>query len=571
MKNKSIIFPIVFIIALFGVLFLLRPGSDTTIETVPDENEHSDIIAEDEEEDKWPSIVENLLEMIEKQENVDKEILLELGSNAYDFYDPLIIVDPYGVSPLTALVIFTSDEPLKISVHIAGKTELANVDFVFDEFNREHMIPIYGLYPGESNNVEINAMRADGIYHNNTLIIKTDPLPAELDKNIIITDLVQHDKYQEGLNFTFWQKSAFDVNGEYRWFLNQFNLLEATVYNNGNIILAEGAYLQGNLILYEINQLGKILRVYYSPYGAHHDITLMNNGNLLVTGSYGETIEDFIYEINIENGEIENTLDLKEILQRTRLEGFPSQNGYPDITTVDWFHQNSIVFDNGSIIISGRHQSSVVKLSWPEGKIEWILSDHIGWNPMFEKYLLSPIGYGFEWSYGQHAPVILPDFDNNPDTIDILLFDNGNGRITFDKELYRAILNNEIVAPEQYSRMVHYRINEKTNTVQQIWEFGKELGERYYSNWRGDAHLLNNGNRLGTFDRYNLDVGSINNNYIEVNAAGEIIWEAYATSDDEIGTYGGYRVSRLPLYTGKANDLGIGIPAKVLIPEDKLQ
>jgi arylsulfate sulfotransferase len=177
----------------------------------------------------------------------------------------------------------------------------------------------------------------------------------------------------------------------------------------------------------------------------------------------------------------------------------------------------------------------------------------------------------FEWQYGQHAPFILPDFDNDPDTIDILLFDNGDYRFAFDKELQRAIANNEIVAPELYSRMVHYRINEREMTIEQIWQFGKELGEPYYSRWCGNARLLENGNRLGTFDRLSVTHWNIlNTNFIEVDSQGNIVWEAYATSSDTLGSFFAYRMERLPLYTAAANNLRIGVPARNFIPEDKI-
>jgi arylsulfate sulfotransferase len=191
-----------------------------------------------------------------------------------------------------------------------------------------------------------------------------------------------------------------------------------------------------------------------------------------------------------------NTLDLRTVLQRSRYTGFLPEE-HPD-----WLHLNTITWVEGTndIPISSRHQSVVARISWPEGKIKWLLGIHDRWLPMFQKYLLTPTGANFEWQFNQHAPEILPDQDNNPDTMDILLFDNGNQRYDFDAELQRQIAAHEIVPPELYSRMVQFRVDEKNMTVSQIWEFGKELGSEVYSPARGDANLLPNGNRLGAFD-----------------------------------------------------------------------
>ena len=552
----------------FGLLYLTRPATvmDTgePPESLITEQERNNGTGGDTEERVL--LISDMLAEIERQNQIEEMLLTELNSGIYDFNNPLVVVNPYGMSPLTALVLFTSSEPMNISVHIPGKSELADIDFTFEGYNTVHEIPIYGLYPDELNTIELIAITQGGGSEYVTLDITTDPLPPELEKNIILADLVQPDKYQPGFNYSFVQKCAFDVNGDYRWFFNDFGLLQACLYNyNGNTIFSKGSYHEGDVLLFEANALGKIISVYYSQYGVHHDISDIDNKNLLVTGSHGDTVEDFIYEIDVESGEIVNVLDLKYSLQRTRT------SGHSDYNTVDWFHNNAIIYDNESIIISGARQSAVIKLSWPEGVIEWILSAPVGWDPIFSKYLLTPINGNFEWSYAQHSPEILPNFDNSTDTVDILLFDNGISRFSNDRELQRAISNNEVANPELYSRMVHYRINEGTKTVEQIWQFGEELGETFFSHSRGDANLLGNGNRLGTFDRFHQGTGdNYNTSFIEVDPSGNIVWDVYCSTLDAASSFNAYRCERLPLYTEAANDLQIGVPARVLIPEELL-
>ena len=515
------------------------------------------------------TLIADMLAVVSRQAAIEEMLLAELDSGFYSFEEPFVVVDPYGKSPLSALVLFLTDEPMRICVHVPGRTRLADVDFTFDGYNTRHKIPVFGLYAGTLNVVRLTGTTRnitgaeDAVSRTVYIELRTDPLPPELSGDIILTDLVQPENYQPGFNFTFGHKTAFDVNGDYRWFYNDFWLRGFAMYDyNGHMIFAKGAYHEGDVLLIEVNMLGKILSVFYSPFGMHHDVTSRNGGNLIVNGSHGDTVEDFIYEIDVESGEIVNTLDLKRVLQRTRIEGFPI------FDTVDWFHHNATVYYDGYIIISGRRQSTVAKLSWPDGALRWILSDPVGWNQMFHQYLLTPVGENFLWSYGQHAPVILPDFDNNPDTVDILLFDNGNGRFDHDRELRRKIANNEIAEPELFSRMVHYRINEREMTVEQIWQFGEELGETYFSEGWGNAVLLENGNRLGTFDRYIAAYGgNFNANIVEVDALGNIVWEAFGTSADSVGSFHVYRTLRLPLYKPVANDLQIGVPARVFIPD----
>jgi len=506
-----------------------------------------------------------------KQARVDDMLLAELDSGAYSFEEPLAIVDPYGTSPLAALVLFTSGEPLNISVHVPGTTAAADVDFTFDGYNTSHMIPVYGLYPDKLNRVKLTAKTQSGGEKEIFLELQTEPLGLDLADHVIQTDIAQPDKVQPGFNFTFARKTAFDVNGDYRWYYNDFLAMQATLYNyNGNIVCSKGDW-HGDCILFEINSLGKVLSAYVSPYGAHHDITATGDENLLVTGSQGKYIEDFLYEFDVKNGMIVNKLDFRPLLQRTRTVNWPIY------LVKDWLHINSVVYDRGSIIISAKTQSAVVKLSWPEGEIEWLLADPADWNPNFRPYLLTPVGEGFEWPYCQHSPEILPDFDNNPDTLDILLFDNGNTR--YNEKFQWALdnkwtlFNKKVEVPERYSRLVHYRINEKEKTIEQIRQFGKELGASYYSDFCGDANLLANGNWLGSFEREFTDIGDaavygdFSATAIEVDPSGGTVWTAFCENDSPNVFYT-YRLERHPMYNAAANDLRVGVHTNVLVLQE---
>ena len=76
----------------------------------------------------------------------------------------------------------------------------------------------------------------------------------------------------------------------------------------------------------------------------------------------------------------------------------------------------------------------------------------------------------------------ITDSDNNPDTIDLLLFDNGQSKSYYEE--------NTVKAPDNYSRAVIYRINEVNRTVEQLWQYGKELGSGAYATFLGDADFL---------------------------------------------------------------------------------
>ena len=122
--------------------FIAEQESDERAEASSTEGTLEGITEGDTEE--RDSLIPDMLAQIEHQNQIEEMLLAELNSGEYSFEEPLVVVDPYGLSPLTALVLFTSEEPLSISVHVPGKTKLADVDYTFDGYNTNHMIPVCG-------------------------------------------------------------------------------------------------------------------------------------------------------------------------------------------------------------------------------------------------------------------------------------------------------------------------------------------------------------------------------------------------------------------------------------------
>ena len=448
---------------------------------------------------------------------------------------------------------FRTDQPARISVHVPGKNKIADVDFTFDPYETEHVVPIYGLYAGVVNPVVLTSQTKDGIMRETTLEIETEPLADSIAQIILITDTAQPAHYRPGLNFTYEAKAAFDANGDFRWYLKgdcRVHLSDEFAQGHFMAVL-DSSYSEGNVIFLEIDPLGKIYRAFYAPYACHHNIEPFSGGNLLVTGSKGNTILDYIYEINPETGKIVDSLDLRTVFARVR-------KGLAEPENPDWLHLNAIEWVQGSndIVISSRNQSLVARISWPDGAIRWMLSDHRDWPEMYQKYLLTPAGDGFEWSYNQHSPYILPDQDNNPDTTDLLVYDNGNQRLEMNGDS----------AGELYTRLVHYRIDEKQMTVRQIWQYGKELGDTLYASSRGNVEPTENGNLIASYcikagETYWVE-------YREIDAHSQLVWQAVAFSKSSTGELLEYRVKRMQIYNDGANSPIPGKPAINLIPSE---
>jgi hypothetical protein len=200
----------------------------------------------------------------------------------------------------------------------------------------------------------------------------------------------------------------------------------------------------------------------------------------------------------------------------------------------------------------------VVKFNADTNKIDWILSSPEGWDGDFSKYqqyLLTPTGSGFEWQWGQHSVKLLPDTDNDPNIIYILLFDNGQARSFTQASSVNPVDN--------YSRAVIYRINEADKTVEQVWQFGKELGSGAYATFLGSADQLSHTGNIniafgGMLRQDGVPVDDIvsgvigrqqvQSRVVEVQRNGEDVFDVSITPNHTTDSET-YQVRKIDLYT----------------------
>lgn len=145
-----------FIMALLGGSFALHDLSQA--ESLQKEAPQVGKASETDEE----TLVTLAMEMLSHQEQVESEIETEFEQGEYTFQDPLVVLNPYGISPLTAIVMFRTEEPCEISVLIPGGKSIDDVSFTFEGYEVEHRIPVYGLFAGQVNHVYFTAKNYSG-------------------------------------------------------------------------------------------------------------------------------------------------------------------------------------------------------------------------------------------------------------------------------------------------------------------------------------------------------------------------------------------------------------------------
>lgn len=484
-------------------------------------------------------------DLIAKQEKLENKFLEKTN---YTMEHPNIILDPYDISPLTALVIFETSDLTAPEVTVKGKDENTTFTKTFTP-SKKHILPIYGLYPDTNNEVTIECNGKKNVFY-----IKTDPLPEDF----ALPTKVISNKEELGNELYFVTPSsdgyvaAYDVNGDVRWYLNESFTWDIKRLNNGNILLSSNRlinppyYMTG---LMEMDLLGKVYYEYTLPGGYHHDVFELENGNFIVASDNFEngTVEDYIVEMDRKTGEIVKTIDLTKIL--------PQDEGRNvNATDYDWFHNNSVWYDaaTNSLTLSGRHQDAVVNLDYSTNEINWIVGSKEGWSKEMQKYFFEPDeNTEFQWS--QHAAMILPNGN-------LFVFDNGNNR--------SKTAENAVSAENNYSRGVIYQLDKENKMIHQVWQYGKERGSEFYSPYISDVDYFNDGHYLihsGGISK--TEDGKPNNEPAGLQKAGSMNSITTEVKDDEVifemqlpGNF--YRAEKMSLYannvfkTGKGTTLG---------------
>lgn len=428
--------------------------------------------------------------IITEQHNIESTTL---ASSDYTFDDPNVILDPYGISPLTALIVFETKDLTAPTITVVGKDENTTITNTFKP-GKVHYLPVYGLYPDKNNEV---ILTVNG--ESKTINIQTKALP----KNFVLPTSIKSNKDELHNEMYFVTPSsegytaAYDVNGDVRWYLTDKFVWDIQRLSNGHIMLSTNRlinnpyYMTG---LVEMDLLGKIYYEYNLPGGYHHDVFEMPNGDLLVASDNFEngTVEDYIVQIDRETGDVVKTIDLTKIL--------PADEGNNEdySTEYDWFHNNAVWYDEktNSVTLSGRHQDAIVNIDYDTEELNWIIGDPTNWGKDMQKYFFVPTKDNFTWQYAQHASMILPNGN-------IFVFDNGNNK--------SKTKDGSISANNNYSRGVIYDINTSKMTIEEVWQYGKELGSSFYSPYISDVDYLGTNHYIVHSGGHSEYEGNVNN------------------------------------------------------------
>jgi arylsulfate sulfotransferase len=339
------------------------------------------------------------------------------------------------------------------------------------------------------------------------------------------------------------QNFIIDTQGEVRWFMNPQPIYDFNSIYKAGVMMGfkqnkDGAMTWGfgqRYVKYDImgkEVFNRVLPAGYNDFS--HSLDVSPNGNyFLRVGSSNQkrfddknvrTVRDVIIEVDPASGLVKDEWKLYSILDPYRdinmkvldqgavcLNIDANQAGHTlsaeDLAKQDqsdqfgdivgsgpgrnWAHVNSVDHDaeDDSIIISARHQSAMIGR---DKQVKWIAGSPEGWSDKYKDKLLTPVdskgkkidcgesgskcpGYlsdegGFDWTWTQHTAFKI-DEKSKGNILYLAAFDNGDSRG----------MEQPAIPSMKYSRAVIYKIDQKKMTIEQVWEYGKQRGNAWYS------------------------------------------------------------------------------------------
>lgn len=348
---------------------------------------------------------------------IDNAIEYELHRGVYNEKNILVIKNPFGLAPLTALALFETTKKCRVRVTVEGDCpmEFESKEAYF------HRIPILGMYAGRENYVRLELVENGICLEAIRFSIQTPKLSRYLKNMIGVGDK----KKESALPFVFIYGGdtkypyVFDEKGEIRYYLKK----KPKAY--GLFPMSKGRFLflqkdvcqpsysnPHSMLAYEMDFFGRVYREYFIDKGLHHDAAEMEPGGNIISlsSSFEESVEDAVVEIDRLSGKIVKQLNIADVLKY-----------HPYLDSHDWAHINTVSYllEERCIIVCLRNLHSVLKISWETNEVIWILCEPLFWKgTIYEEKVLKG---NCAWSFQPHASYII---ENQLNKKHCIIFDN---------------------------------------------------------------------------------------------------------------------------------------------------
>lgn len=425
------------------------------------------------------------------QDAVEKRIN-EIVDDSYTLDYPLVIYNPYGTNNLGVNIYFETEEEMEISYVISvGDEKIPNYSNTLNNdisgnYTKEHAYQIIGIVPGYKNVIDLVGKTKDGKEVSSTIFFDATKIKVNSDVLVKTVEGRSTEDMEDGLFVLFGLDKAFNANN---YIYDNNGILRADLviedYRSDRIEFIDGKlyYSYNNDGIGVINRLGRIEKKYLlDGYKMHHDYVYdkENNKFLILVNSDKEknkTIEDLIISLDLETGEIEEVVDMKDLMPDIYKEAKMPESGVNTYggSGLDWIHLNSLsIVDNGEIVVSGRELSSIISIKniYSDPEIKYIITDEdVFEDTKYEDLVLEQKG-DFVPQAGQHTITYVSDSSLGKGKYYLELYNNNYGssvtRESFPWDNYQGVGDFTDGYASQYYK---YLVDENKGTYKLVKEF----------------------------------------------------------------------------------------------------
>lgn len=414
----------------------------------------------------------------------DRYIERLLDSGKYTFSHPLIIFNPFFLSPLSAIILFNTETPVRVSYKVFGRDGADDLNLECHVLSTRQRVPVVGLYPGCTTTILFTLFDENGKKAGEKYCYLRARNVSDYAANVRVENFRKIRDGSDLLMVTggYSQLSyGFDKAGNIRYAMArptyQYGLHPL---GNSQFLYAEHAMkrpIYGNAhsnVMHVTDLMGRYSKTIYHPYGFHHWGGRQPGGRLMITSSsiadgYGENM---ILEIDPDSGEVVRSIEVNDLFDDTYK------------TRHDWAHINSFHYleDEDAYLVSMRNIHTIAKIQFIDEKprLVWIFANPAFYRRTEQKDKVLDPDDNVCWFFQQHGLKLL-DRDREKGLYKIMIFDNhtANRRPVswFDKK--------------KESYVCTYLINEKEHSVKMLDRIPTEL-----SITRSNAEITPNGKYL---------------------------------------------------------------------------
>lgn len=373
-----------------------------------------------------------------------------LDDRLYTFKHLLVVPNPYGVCIQSALLLFNTPKSCKVRYTVLGKQPGA--DFTGEtQYRTRHRVAVLGLYHGYTNKLKLELIDENGtVISRRDLTIYCGGIPLS------VQHIITHVEHQDDSRFPFmlingqsFNPIAVDQYGEVRY------SIQMKTSKLGMIPLEKGRFLYADrqvnrvgfdgrmvpCLYHEMDYMGRIYHTYQLEESIGGAIAFCEEYLYMMVPSKLGYDGDEILCLDRRTGEVAGRIRMEDVLgTRYQEEGF-------------WCPVTCMVYRDGYLYLTLKHQHTILKLHAGSHKVEWVLAPKGVWEdtPLEDKLLTN--------RSGQDALVLTPEectitsVDGN--ICNLLLFGiQTSGKVAVKDEC----------EDEDHSRIVRCQVDEHAGT-----------------------------------------------------------------------------------------------------------